>query len=222
MFDEIFYTECIGCRAELIDSSVFCAECMDNFKISKFFCESCGHPLKISAKVCSHCISKKHYYNKIYVDYLYEPPVSTLLKQIKFQYRINGINIFKNLILASQEIFSVYDLITYVPSHLSRNFRRFAHPAKILAKYISEISGVQLKKTIKRQKRTDYQWKLDKNRRKTNVKEAFKTIFDVKDLKILLVDDIITTGSTVEECSKTLMESGASKIDVYCFCGKRL
>ena len=72
-----------------------------------------------------------------------------------------------------------------------------------------------MSKALKRTRKTEYQYKLKSYMRHKNVKNAFSCIKDISGLKILLVDDIITTGATVSECCKVLRKSGASVIDVY-------
>ena len=95
----------------------------------------------------------------------------------------------------------------------------FRHPAEDMARHIALETGTQYKKLLKRIRRTEYQFRLRKNQRATNVKGAFMCQFDVRGLKILLVDDIITTGSTVKECSGILKKAGASVVDVFALSG---
>ncbi|MGA1861708.1 phosphoribosyltransferase family protein [Deferribacter thermophilus] len=137
------------------------------------------------------------------------------LKYVKFHYGIKYGHIF-NFLLKRILFTHNYDLITPVPAHFIRNFRRFVQPAYIIAKILAKNNNMKYEQVLKRVKKTDYQWKFKKKERGKNIKGAFCLDSDVKGLKILLVDDIITTGSTINECSKVLKENGSKKVDVFC------
>jgi ComF family protein len=98
-----------------------------------------------------------------------------------------------------------------------RKLKRFFHPTDIIAKELSEKYAIKFKKTLKRIRNTDFQWKMSKQNRFKNVKGAFLSICDVSGLKILLVDDIMTTGATINECALVLKNNGAEKVDCFVF-----
>jgi ComF family protein len=109
----------------------------------------------------------------------------------------------------------VYDVITPVPSHYTRRLRRIMHPASVLAWYIAGMNGMKAETLVVRRKKTGYQWKLKKKQRIKNVSGAFAVRGFCSGKKILLVDDIYTTGSTVNECASVLKNCGAELVDVY-------
>lgn len=155
--------------------------------------------------------------DRLHIAYKYKGAVKTLIREIKFSYRIAGRLSLNKLI--DTDSLGGYDIITDVPSHFTRKIRRVSHPAEGMARYIARHSGSTYKKLLKRTRRTEYQFKLKKNQRAGNVKGAFICMHSVTGLKILLVDDIITTGSTVKECSRILKKSGASVVDVFAMTG---
>ncbi len=102
------------------------------------------------------------------------------------------------------------DLITYVPSKTNKD--RFYNIPELLAKKLSDKTAIPLIKTLECIK-TDEQKNKDFTSRQINVKNAFKFInCDVKYKNILLIDDIYTTGATINECSKLLKTHGAQTI----------
>lgn len=143
--------------------------------------------------------------------------MKTLLKTIKFKDNFKSCAYLKLLLYNKIKLldFSQYDMIAPVPSHFSRKMTRLFHPSDIAAKIISRGSSVPLVKALKRGRKTEYQWKLSKKARMNNVKESFLTVKDVLGLKILLVDDIYTSGATSKECAKQLKLSGADSVDLY-------
>lgn len=218
MLKEIFYRACLECGHPSENSLPVCPDCLDSLEKYPFSCESCGFPSVIPAKICGKCRTKR-YRDRIHIAYKYRGPVKKLIRDIKFSYRTTGAEAVRAL--ADDLAFEKYDAVTDVPSHFTRRIRRFSHPALLLAKYIAKSSGSEYKKILKRTRSTEYQFKLRKTQRISNVKGAFAVYGDVRGLKILLVDDIITTGSTIEECSRILKKSGASQVDIFALAGGR-
>lgn len=108
----------------------------------------------------------------------------------------------------------IFDYITYVPMHRKDEKKRGYNQSQLLAKNLSQLMGIPCVDTLIKIKRTKPQHKLDAKTRRTNLKGAFK-IKDktpIKGKSILIIDDIITTGSTLSECAKTLEKEKPSHI----------
>ncbi len=110
-----------------------------------------------------------------------------------------------------------YDLIVPVPLHISKQRERIYNQSCFVAKGISEVTGIPAEeKILMRSRYTKSQTKLDHIERELNIKNAFYINENKKKLipgkNIILVDDVITTGSTIVECAKVLKECGAKKI----------
>jgi len=216
MLSEIFFQICLGCGLKSDNGTPICSDCTDNLEKHPYACESCGYPANVPVKICGQCRSDR-YRNRLIITYKYKGALKKLIKGIKFSYRISGKRALYQLI--DTEALKGYDIITDVPSHFTRKVRRLTHPATDAAKFIASATGASYKKLLSRIRRTEYQYKLKKTQRAINVKNAFDCTTQVTGLKILLVDDIITTGSTIEECSRILKKSGASVVDVFALTG---
>lgn len=103
------------------------------------------------------------------------------------------------------------DKIAYVPMYVLDKERRGYNQSYLLAKYIAQNTSIPLLKGLKKVKHTKEQVGLTKEERLINLKEAFEFSGDICD-KILLIDDVITSGSTIDEVSKTLKEMGIKKV----------
>lgn len=110
-----------------------------------------------------------------------------------------------------------YDVLMPVPLHVSRLRWRGFNQALLLAGRIGRGHGVRVDAfSLERSRATQPQVELDENDRRRNVARAFRVTrpAKVRDHRILLVDDVYTTGSTVNECSRVLLDAGARSVDV--------
>lgn len=119
-----------------------------------------------------------------------------------------------------------YDAIVFVPSSKERIKQRGYNQAKLLAKEISKITKIPLLDALEKQETSQMKKasridRLTKLQGSMNVKD--NQLSAIKDKRLLLVDDIVTTASTVNEASRVLKSSGANRIDVLCFaCGNNM
>ncbi|MBI4367835.1 MAG: ComF family protein [Candidatus Omnitrophica bacterium] len=150
----------------------------------------------------------------------YEDPVKTIFHQIKFEKKIWLLNIFSKLLERSSVPAETngYDLIVPVPLDRSRERNRGFNQAAVIAQRLVRIhsaSGFRMVKILKKKKRTLPQSQLRRQDRLNNLAGAFgiRKQGMARNKRILLVDDIFTTGSTMNECAKILKEDGAERVD---------
>jgi len=111
--------------------------------------------------------------------------------------------------LLEQKINFDYDFIVPVPLHSKRLRWRGFNQAELLAKQINQSKTIN---ALAKTKNTKPQIMLSQDQRKQNIKNSFKCICDLTNKKILLIDDVQTTGSTLEECKKALLQAGAKQV----------
>lgn len=219
LLDLIFPNHCLGCNLEGV---ILCERCQGQLPMNrKFNCPFCKQP-SFLGNICFSCRRHSHL-DGVWIASNYQNEL--LKKCIKvFKYNLvtdlaapladllNGyLAYIKDLSPAALD----FDLIIPVPLHRRKILERGFNQSEILAKSVSQKYGWQLIVDVfQRQRFTRSQVKLDINERKDNIKDAFK-INDkekVKGRKILLIDDVITTGSTLNECAKVLKAAGADKV----------
>jgi competence protein ComFC len=115
-----------------------------------------------------------------------------------------------------------YDLIVPVPISKKRYRKRGYNHTELIARELSNITGVKYINAIKRIKDTSPQVLLNEDERWYNVKDAFECGIDLRNKSILLIDDVITTGATAHYCSVELKSSGASNVVVLSFARSNL
>ena len=107
-----------------------------------------------------------------------------------------------------------FDYVTYVPTSFKKLRKRGFNQAELLAKYIAKLIGLPCEGLLEVNKKLGVQHTLNLSARKTNVKDAFKAKRSVNNKRIILIDDIVTTGSTLKSCGQALKKAGAQ--NVYC------
>jgi len=115
------------------------------------------------------------------------------------------------------DILDGIDAVTFVPAHKNIFKNRAFNQARLLAENISMEFGIPLMNTIEKTISTRHQNDLSRDERLVNLKGSFtlKNGSRIDKMKLLLVDDIMTTGATLDECSKTLLKGGAEKISCF-------
>ncbi len=111
---------------------------------------------------------------------------------------------------------AVFDVITYVPMHHKSFSKRGYNQCQLIARDLSQLMGIECVETLTKIKDTKPQHTLSGRNRKLNLKGAFKVVDKklVQGRSILVIDDVITTGSTLYECSKTLQK--AKPLNIFC------
>ncbi len=107
------------------------------------------------------------------------------------------------------------DLLVPVPLHPAREREREFNQAEELARWVTRLRGVPTAKVLRRRRYTVTQTQFDRKRRMRNLRDAFEVRQNARvvDKHILLVDDILTTGSTLDECARVLVEAGAASVN---------
>lgn len=131
----------------------------------------------------------------------------------KIQYSPHFAKLIHKQIKESYEDY-IFDCITYVPMYYKDEKERGYNQSQLLAKDLSELMGIPCIKTIEKTKQTDRQHNLLAAERRKNLKGAFKPVDKsfIKGKHILLIDDIVTTGTTLNECSKALEKGKPAQI----------
>ena len=199
-----------------------------------FFPPICGFCGKLNTKyICNECekivnleaINKIDSYNKNYNRHLYIFKYEGIIREKIIDYKFNNkvylYRTFTEAVLKNKEnikFIEQYDFLIPVPIHKERKKVRGYNQSELIAKILAdEIGKIKLQVDIlKKDKNIVAQSTLDKKHRSENIKGVYKVINKQKiiDRKILLLDDIYTTGSTANECSKVLKEAGCKEVGI--------
>jgi len=198
-----------------------CSECWGRINfISKPFCKICGLPFEydIDHDICSSCIKSRPAFDKAFSVFVYDKFSRPLITKFKYSDAVHFLPQLSKM-LHSRTNITKADLIIPIPLHYKRLVQRKYNQSALLAKELGKLSHrYVLFDGLIKTKNIAPQASLERKDRKKNVSNAFdinpkhKNI--LKGKNILLVDDVMTTGSTVSECAKALKKAGVKKVFV--------
>jgi ComF family protein len=220
----LFPPLCLGCSRRLGSSRppLFCADCFAEIAfIHSPCCRCCGIPFSTGADhLCGDCLTNHYAFDLARSLFYYRPPVSAVLRSLKFKGHLSGIATLAVLTAQSDlmPLFAEPDWVIPVPLHVSRLRERGFNQALVIAggcfpQWKHRITSALLR----RSRATLPQTLLTGKQRRINLKKVF-SLYDTSPVvgkRILLVDAVFTTGSTVNECSKVLRSAGAARIEVF-------
>ncbi len=217
-----FPPSCLACGLFLDNAELlFCPDCLQKIRfIAPPFCLICGRPFAAGDNhLCGLCLKKPWHFRMARAIFLYDETVAKPLLSFKFRGRKAGLPTFQRL---KEQSFCCRDLvrpdlIIPVPLHPKRLRSRGFNQALLLARRFFPEEGEKIVTGILQRRRdTPAQTGLDGAARRKNMRDAF--VVDqrerVSGRAIILVDDVFTTGSTVNECARVLMAAGAARVDV--------
>lgn len=162
--------------------------------------------------------------SKGYFALYYGPPISGLIRAFKYESVYRCADYLVQLMEpVLQTIHSDdYDCLVPVPLHYDRQWTRGFNQAEVLARLIGARIGLPVDTELKRGVNTRKQARLRVSQRRENVKDAFYTKASYQGMRILIVDDVLTTGSTVCACAKALRKAGAADVTALTVAGSHI
>ena len=217
-FDKFFFNskwKCLACGREIF-SGTFCEECEKILPYNDgIICAHCGRKVIAPEDYCLTCKNVIVSVDKARSSFNYAKPIAPIIKRFKYYNRryiaeslseYLAITYFKNLFSA--------DIITYIPMTEKAKKKRGYNQSQMLAESLSKKVGIRAIEVLEKLKETTRQAKLDRNQRLKNLTDAFhvKDRKSVKDKKVLIVDDVSTTGATAEAAASKLKKAGAKTV----------
>ncbi len=210
---------CCICGCEI--SGVICEVCLGSIRhINGRMCFKCGKSLNDSYQegYCPNCYTVPYYFDRAYSCFEYEGTGKELIHKMKYEGKPELGRLlarFMHQRLRHEDIQA--EAIIPVPIHPNKYSKRGFNQAYIIAQHLREYIKLPVLDCIKRVKETKEQYNLDKYQRSINVIDAFsiEMLYNInKYNNVLLLDDIYTTGSTVNECSRILKNHGVKAVYV--------
>jgi ComF family protein len=224
--DILFPPRCHFCKEfiPMADYLHLCARCLEACRLIRSpLCKICGVPFYTDVgedHLCGRCIDRTPPFASARAAALFEGPVRELIHRLKYNHRVQHRRPLARLAVRRLAPFvaeSQIDLVIPVPLHVKRLRQRGFNQAALLGEVLAREWGLPLmRRNLRRIRWTEPQINLSHAERAANVKDAFSVIDPllIRDKRLILVDDVYTTGSTVSECSRVLTDAGASAVFV--------
>ncbi len=224
LFDSILPRRCRKCGQILTNEGELCEKCLSELNfIYPPYCKKCGHPLTDSENsgkmLCAVCLSRKRSPFRMSRSALYYDDASkNLILAFKFMDKTENARLLAAMLkVAGEDIFAAgADVIVPVPLHYTRLIKRRYNQSALLAYELGRYTGLPVDcSSLVRHKKTRPQVEFSGTERARNVKKAFSVRHPEKlaGKRVVLIDDVLTTGSTLRECAVALKKAGVRSID---------
>lgn len=227
--DILYPPHCCICQKPLDDTTFICEECSSGFQSIDTIahCQYCYYPFSALAsdqlvEDCFNCRDSSFVFQNNYSVFLFEGNI----KELVYKYKFHGQDFLADVMASHMVSFCLkniegdFDILTFVPLDKKRYSDRGYNQAELLAKKIAKSLGHgRVVSALKQIRGKDVQSSLSRGERYRNVKGAFSVsaVKPICNARVLLIDDVCTTGATLNECSKVLLAKGAKEVITLSF-----
>ena len=219
----LFYPPlCAICSVAVENSAYLCKDCAAKApRIEPPFCSTCSEPFDGAITdlfSCANCAHRVLHFETAVAAYRSRGVVREIIHQFKYGKEAHLRHPVGDWLLETLDDPRLrgrrFDIVVPVPLHPTRQRERGFNQAKLLAQFLTASAGLNLQAPLERIRYTTTQTVFDREERMENLQGAFRLRkkTDVRGLRVLLIDDVLTTGSTLSECARVLKAGGAISV----------
>lgn len=211
-------SRCEVCGKTGLLHECICAECLADLPALGAACSRCGIPTPEPVPVCGRCMVSPASADRTVTAFQYRYPLNALIKQLKYKQKIRLVTPLArrlaNRVLSNTGLLP--EVMVPVPLHYRRQYRRGYNQAIVICQALTEILGVPADPhLISRRRHTLPMFSLTASQRKRNIAGVFSLRGDCTYRSVAIVDDVITSGATVNELASVLRQAGVSRIEFW-------
>ncbi|MGO2368662.1 MAG: DNA utilization protein GntX [Serratia sp. (in: enterobacteria)] len=219
-------SRCWLCRQPLrLHCHGICSYCLRHLPTKPLCCPRCGLPAGDTARPCGRCLQQPPPWQSLVFVSDYQAPLRQLIGKFKFQHTPELAPLLARLILLNwqqahrEQYLNRPDVILAVPLQAKRCWQRGYNQSDLLARPLAYWLGCDyLPAALSRVRKTAPQQHLTARVRRRNLRGAFRCNEPLMGRHVALLDDVVTTGSTVAEIAKLLQRQGVASIQIWCVC----
>lgn len=219
--DKLFASDsCLLCKRQAKLQHFVCTDCYVSLPwLSVNKCEECDLPL-IDAKLCAQYMKQPYTFNKLSAAFDYRPPICQWIHKLKFSEKLYAAKVLATWMMQRCILHHEVDCLVAVPLHPSRQRQRGFNQTWELAKEISKLTNIEaVAHGYQRINATVPQMSLAYQARQRNVSSlSFDISVMFKNKNVLIVEDVVTTGATVNALAQAFKRAGAQTVQVWACC----
>lgn len=215
---DLIRQSCIFCGSPGNPGLCICGPCLKELPYVQNSCKKCGNPTPEPQNQCGQCVADQPPYERTITILHYQNPVDYLIQRMKYHNQLEIADLLGKLMVIklSSLDYKLPEQIIPVPLHMSRLQQRGFNQAVEIARPISKALKIPINLTnCIRTRQTQPQFELSLAERKSNLKNAFEIVHQIKAKHVAVLDDVMTTGSTVIELTEALLNAGVEKVDIW-------
>lgn len=210
---------CLLCGQAGGDKHDLCPACAGDLLRNRVCCARCALPLQTPAPLCGECLQHEPPFAAAFAPFVYATPLDQLITRLKFGRSLAAGRVLSELWFDELRAMppALPEALIPVPLHRSRLRERGYNQALELARPLAKRLGIALHDDLlARTRPTPAQANLDANERRRNLRGAFSVAGDAAlPMHVAVVDDVMTTGTTLHECARTLLRAGVARVDAW-------
>lgn len=214
---DLFRPICWLCHVPLAPGQPLCADCLAALPHNQHACRQCALPTAPGQRLCGQCLARPPRYQQALIPFVYARPIDQLITAFKFQQRLQYARLLGELLVdrLPQKPLSTLDALLPVPLHPQRLRERGYNQSLEIGRFLSRHYQLPLLRHLcHRVRPTAVQSSLPLAQRASNLRRAFQTHAELKGCAIGIIDDVVTSGHTVNELAHCLQRAGAGSITV--------
>ena len=216
LVDNILPARCFVCRQPAQPRIALCTHCHNGLPYNHTACSNCARPLADHGLVCGHCQQIPPYYDQAIAPLLYQDDVRQLILELKFQEKLRNARLLAQLFHEKLPAAERPELLIPVPLHRKRLRERGYNQSLELAKELGKLTGIPIdSQSTRRSRYTERQADLPLKDKKGNVKNAFEIAGSPMASHVAIIDDVMTSGHTVDELARVLKQAGIEQVDIW-------
>lgn len=222
LIDFALPARCAGCGEVIDEAGSFCAGCWSRLEwLGNGGCQCCGLPLAgTEIDMCGRCLSDLPKIDRIRAAVAYDDMSRSIALRLKYGRKVALARTMARYMAALRAEWSSDAVLVPVPLHRWRLWRRGFNQSGLVARELAKAWGLPVTMdSIRRTKRTQPLKGLNHNQRRKAVAGAFRATApqQVKGRTVILIDDVLTSGSTAEACARALRRARASRVELICW-----